>query len=155
MRMTARLVLDTVLLGGYLVAMNTDATGVPLHEWLSVALTVAVVVHLLTEWEWTVRVVTRFFRQLLSMSRVQLLVDVALFVTLTFVLLSGLMVSQAILPLLGLSAPVGPVWKILHALSADLVLVLVGIHVGLHWRWIVRAAKHAVTVRADVPEQAA
>ncbi|MBN2839998.1 MAG: hypothetical protein JXP37_03470 [Coriobacteriia bacterium] len=52
MRMKARLVLDAVLLFVFLLVMNTSATGIPIHEWLSVGVTALLVVHLLTEWDW-------------------------------------------------------------------------------------------------------
>lgn len=51
MRMQARLVLDAVLLFVFLLVMNTSASGIPIHEWLSVGVMALVVVHLLAEWD--------------------------------------------------------------------------------------------------------
>ena len=148
-----RLALDSALVVSYLVAMNTFATGIPVHEWLSVLVAGIVMVHLLTEWDWTIRVVTRFFRRLARLSRLQLAVDILLFVAFVLVMVSGFLVSQAILPLLGLRVPFGPTWRIVHALSADLALVIVGVHAGLHWRWFV-AAFGRVVRRRPLPDAA-
>lgn len=154
MRMKSRLLLDAILLVLFLIVMNTSVTGVPLHEWLSVGVTALVVIHLLTEWDWTVQVVGRFFRHLLSMSRLNLVLDVVLFLAFTLAMLSGFMVSQSIVPLLGISVPLGPMWKIIHALAANATLVVLGAHVGLHWRWIVSAIRRTVRPR-PVPDAAA
>jgi len=142
--MKTRLVLDAVLLFVFLLVMNTSATGIPIHEWLSVGVTALVIVHLLTEWDWTVQLLTRFFKRLFSLSRLNFVLDVLLFLVFTLVLFSGFMVSQSIVPILGLSVPPGPMWKIIHALSADAALIALGVHVGLHWRWIVTAVRRAL-----------
>lgn len=152
MKLKTRLLLDLALLVLYLVAMNTAATGIPIHEWLSVGVAILVLIHLASEWDWTIHAVTRFFRRLSALSRVDLILDVLLFVSFVLVMLSGFMVSQSIFPLLGLTTAVGPTWKIIHSLSADLTLVIVGLHAGLHWRWFVSAFKRAF--RASAPASA-
>lgn len=141
MRTAGRFVLDTSILVAFVTAMNTNLTGIPIHEWLSVAVAAAIVWHLLTEWDWTVNAIGRFVGKLQALSRVNLLLDMLLFTAFVLVMVSGFLVSQSIFPLLGLSVPFGPTWRIIHALSADAALVLLGVHVGLHWRWVVKAAR--------------
>ncbi|MBN2840651.1 MAG: DUF4405 domain-containing protein [Coriobacteriia bacterium] len=137
--MRTRFILDLSMLLIYVVLMNPLATGVPLHEWLSLGLLVLLVVHLLSEWDLSVGILARFFRRLLTLSRLNLVLDALTFVVLASVLLSGLMVSTSIMPMLGIAIPLGPTWKIIHALMADAALIALGLHTGLHWRWIVRA----------------
>jgi hypothetical protein len=144
MKIKARFVLDAIALIVFLVAMNTALTGIPVHEWLSVLLGVIVLIHLLTEWDWTVHVVIRFFRRLARLARLNLVLDILLFVLFALVMLSGFLVSQSIAPMLGLHVPFGPTWRIIHAMSADAALMVLGLHVGLHWRWFVRAFKRVV-----------
>jgi hypothetical protein len=151
--MKARFILDAALFVIYLIAMNTDGTGIPVHEWLSVGVAIVVIMHLLTEWEWTISVLSRFFRRLFSLSRLHFVVDTLLFVVFTLVMLSGFLVSQSILPLFGFSVPFGPTWRIIHAVSGDFSLVVLGVHVGLHWRWIVSAVKR-VTAQTPAPDSA-
>lgn len=142
MRARGRFVLDTSLLVVFVVAMNTDLTGIPLHEWLSVVVAAAIVWHLLTEWNWTVGVIARFIGKIQALSRVNLVIDILLFVGFVLVMLSGFLVSESIVPLLGLSVPFGPTWRVVRALSADATLLMLGVHIGLHWRWIAKALKH-------------
>lgn len=140
-RIKGRLILDVVTFVGFFLAMNTTVTGIPVHEWLSVAVTAVIVVHLLTEWDWTVATVTRFFGRLRGISRVNLVLDILLFVAFDLVMLSGFMVSESIAPMLRLTVPFGPTWKIVHALSADAALIMLGLHAGIHWRWFVSAIR--------------
>jgi hypothetical protein len=138
---TTRLILDVSLLVGYLIVQNLPATGIPIHEWLSVVVTFGILVHLIFQWDWTVRVVSRFFKKLASLSRFNLFVDILLMISFVAVMLSGFMVSQSVLPLFGIAIPFGPTWRIIHSLCADVALVALGVHVGLHWRWLWSATK--------------
>jgi hypothetical protein len=137
----SKLVIAVVGFFAYLASTNTALTGIFIHEWLCVALAVLFALHTALHWEWTKKMFAHFARKLLSMSRLNLVVDVLLFAMFFAVMLSGLMESRIVLPALGISMPPGMAWRILHSLTAKLLLVAVGVHVGLHWRWIVHAAR--------------
>lgn len=137
----SRFALDVAIFVGYLFATNTAATGILIHEWLSVGLALAILVHLVVQWDATLAVLTRFFRHVLSVSRLNLVVDAVLLVAFVLVMLSGFLVSEFVLPALGMSVPFGPTWRMIHSLSAALALPILGVHVGLHWRWFVRMLK--------------
>lgn len=136
-----KLVIVVVGLIAYLASTNTALTGIFIHEWLCVALTVLFALHTALYWDWTVRVFSRFVRKLLDVSRLNFVIDVLLFVLFTAVMLTGVMESRIVLPALGMSAPGGITWRILHSLTAKLLLLVIGVHLGLHWRWIVYATR--------------
>lgn len=54
------------------------------------------------------------------------------------------MISHVALPSLGLSLGAGGAWRGIHHLTANLSLVLTGLHAALHWQWIVKAVKRYV-----------
>lgn len=139
MSLKTKLEIDVLAFVGYLAATNTVLTGIPIHEWLSVGVALVLAVHTALNWDWTVNVVRYFFRRLFNISRFNLVLDVLLFVAFTAVMVSGFLVSRVVVPLLGISVPFGPTWRILHSLSAKIMLPILGIHVGLHWRWLVHA----------------
>lgn len=141
---SARFALDAALFLLFLVTMNTSATGIPVHEWLSAFVAGLIVMHLVIEYDWTLRVISRLFGRLARLSRMNLVLDILLFVAFDLVMLSGFMVSQSIAPVLGISLPFGPTWRIVHAVSADFSLVVLGLHLGIHWRWFVSTAKRLV-----------
>jgi len=107
-----------------------------IHEWLSLAVVIPLLVHLIINWEWTVRVASTFVDRLLHTSRLNLLVDTALFVSSVAVMLSGLLVSQVLSAALGITTNPSPIWVAIHSLTANTTIALLIAHFALHWRWI-------------------
>ena len=138
------LFLDVALFAVFLLALDPRLTGIAIHEWLGVAGAAAVVVHLLLHWEWIAGVTRRFLGRTSGTARLNYVVDALFFIDLVVISLSGVMVSQALLPLVGLAAPGGTFWLVTHSLSADLVVLLVAVHAALHWKWIVNAVRRYV-----------
>ena len=136
--------LDVAIFATFLLALDPRLTGIAILEWLSLAPAVAVLTHLLWHWDWIIAVSRRFLGRTSGAARLNYVVDALFFIDLTVVMLSGLMVSQAILPWLGLTAPAGSFWRILHSLSADWAVILVAVHTALHWKWLVNAFKRYV-----------
>lgn len=150
-----RFLLDAVVLVAYLAATDPSLTGIPVHEWLSIGVALALAVHVALDWDWTVKTVRYFLRRLLTVSRFDLVVDVVLFIGFAAVMLSGFLVSKVVLALFGIPVPFGPVWPMLHSVSAKLLLPVLGLHVGLHWRWLLTVAKRLLPGSATTREEAA
>ena len=134
----ARFVIDAVLTAAFLVSYKPGATGLGLHEWLSVGLALLGLFHAALNWDWVVHTARSFWVRLLRMSAVNLVVDALLFAATVMVMLSGLLVSRVIGPGFGLTPSMAPLWHRLHAFSADAVVVLFLVHGVLHWRWIAK-----------------
>ena len=66
------------------------------------------------------------------------------FVAVTLVMVSGLAISESALPRLGIVVPRAPYWRLVHTWSANAILVLAGIHVGLNWRWVTNSVRQLV-----------
>ncbi len=137
------LLLDLGIFAGSLIALEPALTGLAIHEWFSLALGLALAVHLLLHWDWVVQVTLQFFRKPLHISRLNYVLNVLLFITFTGVMLSGLMISKSVLPALGLQAG-GGAWRSLHHTFTDLVLIVVGLHFALHWKWIAGAVRRCL-----------
>ena len=135
------LFIDIGIFGVFLVAANPNLTGLAWHEWLGVALAGTLIVHLLLHWRWIVTVTLHFFRQLFHDSRLQYVVDLLLFISFTTVMMSGLMISRIVLPVLGITLTRNPAWLPLHDLSANATLALIAVHTALHWDWVVKTFK--------------
>lgn len=138
------LVLDIFVFIFFLVANNPRLTGNNLHEWVSLALGAALLVHLLVHWRWVANVVPNFFRKLARTSRLNFVVDLLLLVAFITVSLSGVLISEAVAPALGLAVTRGGVWKVLHSRSADLAFILMAVHFALHWQWFVCVIKRYI-----------
>ena len=139
-----KLVIDVAIFIAFLIAMDPRSSGIAIHEWLATSLIAALVVHLLLSWDWIVQSTRRFFGRLNSQSRINYILNWLLFIDGTVIMLSGFLISQSVMPFLGIQLPRNFTWRSLHDLSANLFLVLLGLHTALHWNWIVDAFKRYI-----------
>lgn len=136
--------LDIVLFVAVLLALAPNFTGLAIHEWLSLAFWATIVLHLLLHWAWTVNALKRIVGRLPWATRVNLILNVLLFIDMTVVMFSGILISREALPLLGLNLTADRSWEQIHRLTADWSVFLAGLHIALHWRWIWNALKRFV-----------
>ncbi|MCF2949457.1 DUF4405 domain-containing protein [Paraglaciecola aquimarina] len=57
------------------------------------------------------------------------------------VFVSGFLVSVALFPTLGIELHIQDFWSKIHHDSATLIMPMIGIHLALHWSWIVKLTK--------------
>jgi hypothetical protein len=138
------LLVDIAIFTAFLIALDPHMTGTAIHEWLGIALSAAIIAHLLLHWKWLVQITRRFLKRLPGQSRLNYLVNALLFIDVTLIILSGLMISEEALPLLGIAIQRDSFWRMLHTLSADWAIYILGLHVALHWKWIASAIKRYV-----------
>jgi hypothetical protein len=139
------LTLDLTIFAAFLVVANPRLTGNSIHEWLSISFAAAIITHLLFHWDWIIKVGSEFIKKLFHQSRLNFAVDIAFFVAMVGAMLSGLMISKDILAVLGIElAQAGGSWKMIHSLSSDASIILLGIHTALHWKWIVTSFKRLI-----------
>jgi hypothetical protein len=143
-RNKTNLIVDGAIFVAFLVAMAPHFSGMAIHEWLGIAFGAAIVTHLLLHWQWLVEVTKRFFGKLQWSARINYLLNTLLFIDITLIIFSGLLISEVALPLIGVQLTGGGVWRGLHKTGANLFVPLVGLHVALHWQWIVNVFKRFV-----------
>ncbi len=135
----SKLTLDTLIFFGFLLAMQPHSTGIALHEWLTVASIAVIITHLLLNWEWVVSLTRRFFRLSAWKPRINYVLNVLLFIDVVLIMYTGIMISESFVPFFGFNLPHDFSARRLHDLTANLFVVLLGLHTGLHWGWIVNA----------------
>jgi hypothetical protein len=133
--------LDLFLFVSFLVFMQPALTGIAIHEWLATAAILTFLLHILSQWDWIIAVGRRFFQKFFHQSRLNFILDILLFFSMITVMLSGLLISRSFLPALGFPLAPNFFWRRIHDVSAHFTLLVVAIHVGLHWDWIVNTAK--------------
>ncbi len=135
------LILDITIFAAFLAIASPKLTGNTIHEWLSLALAAAIVVHLLFHWKWIIALSKNFFQKLFHLSRLNYIVNILLFIMMTASMFSGLLISKSILETLGIHLDVGQNWKMLHNLTSDLSVILLGVHFALHFKWLLSTLK--------------
>jgi hypothetical protein len=102
--------------------------------------------HPTLHWDWVLRT-TRKLVARSGRDRFIWLVNLALLLSMTLCIASGVMISEVALEQLGIRPPSGPFWHQMHSTTATLTLILVPVHAALRWRWIVDVARRMVTRR--------
>lgn len=133
-----RLLLDVGLFAALVVAYAPSMTGLSVHEWLSLAILVPFLLHMVLNWDWVIRVAKGAMVRLRATTIVNAVVDLALFVSAVTVVLSGLLVSQVVMGTFGLEISVSGLWSTVHSVSADTTVALLLLHFVLHAQWMAR-----------------
>ena len=135
------LVLDILLFIVALVLQVVRLTGLGAHEWLGLAIALPLLVHLVLQWQWIGATWRRATTQKARRAQFNLLLNGLLFVTMTLAIFTGVMASEIATPGLRLAAGRTAIWSDLHSFCTNALVVLVGLHVALNWRWIVNAVR--------------
>jgi hypothetical protein len=146
---------DLIIFSAFLVVMAPRFSGLAVHEWLGVAFGAGIVTHLLLHWQWLMQVTKRFFGRLQWSARANYILNALLFIDITVVIFTGLMISEAVLPAFGIAAQRGGVWRGVHTLSANLSVLLIGAHLAMHWSWIVSMTRRLLIAPLPPRRQAA
>ncbi len=135
---STRVWLDIALFVGYVLLSAPQTTGIAFHEYFTVVFIPIFVAHIVLDWSWIARVFRRTGRQRSGEVRFNRVFDIVLFVGMVVVIYSGFMISESILPDLGFDPTVSGFWSTLHDAGGNLLILLVGIHLAMHWPWIKR-----------------
>jgi len=132
--------LDIALLLIFALLEEPVTTGLFGHEWISLGFAALLLLHLLVNWRWIAAALGRY-RLAARRARFNSWLNGALYVTMVFTIFSGLVVSQYVLPTLGMVPSTLRAWAQLHTIVASVTLVIVGLHVALNWDWILSAVR--------------
>ncbi len=137
----SKLLLDIAVAAFIAIAVLPQVTGIAVHEWLGLVALAALLAHAAASLETLAGLLKAARRgSLLSAARIAL--DAALFVALAVCVVSGVLVSATVLPMLGLVAPGYFAWDPLHAASAKVLLALVLVHATSHMGKFVSMVKN-------------
>lgn len=126
------LFLDLGLAAIFIVEMEEHFTGLPMHELLGLIFGAALILHIIMHWDWIVSITRTLFKMVVHESRLNYALNLALFVDLLVVTVTGVAISRT----LGLNMQVSHGWQEIHIIASEFSLVLIGLHVAMHWKWI-------------------
>ncbi|MCW1970710.1 MAG: DUF4405 domain-containing protein [Anaerolineae bacterium] len=137
-------ILDIVIFLAFLVAGEPQFTGLAIHEWLGLAFGAGILTHIILHVDWVIAITKRIFSALPNATRINYVLNLALFIDIVAIIVSGIAISRVALPVVGISAFGGPSMSGLHHISADLFTPLVGLHIAMHISWIVATFKRYI-----------
>jgi len=84
-------------------------------------------------------VAVNFFKNLWHQSRLNFAVNTLFFVTMLGSLISGLMISQSVMPALGIQLAADRSMRMLHSTFSNASMAVMAVHVALHWKWVINS----------------
>lgn len=141
-------ILDSIFFIVMLLALIPQSTGIVVHEWLSFLILIPFALHLIINWNWITSNSKNLFKSKKQKNKFDYFFNWLLYVAMLVVTVSGIVISEAALPSLGINVEITPFWTKIHNVSASLLIVLLGVHIALHWKWIVKTYKK-INFRTD------
>ena len=110
--------------------------GLGFHEWAGLIIGIAFILHKILNWTWIKKVTIGFFGRCKPRARINYILDVLLLAGIVLMILSGIAIARTIdFSWLNLGGS-RMFWRIMHTSSSFITLALFGIHLGLHWKWV-------------------
>lgn len=132
-----RVILDLFFFILMIAVLIPQSTGIAIHEWLSFLILIPFFLHLMINWNWIAINTKKLFKKQLRKTKFDYFFNWILYIDMLLVTVSGIVISESALPAIGITFNINPFWTIIHNASATLFIVLLGIHLALHWKWIV------------------
>lgn len=142
-----KLALDVAMSITFALLFNKRVLGgLAFHEIAGIAIGFAVLVHILLNLKYVQKVSSRIFdRSLPHRTRLGYVLNLLLLAGMGFILISGLFISKVIFPNLRIG---NENWfKMSHMAVSYLTLVLIGVHIGLHWHWVIAVLQRILHLR--------
>ena len=112
--------------------------GLIFHEWAGLIIGLFFILHKIFNWGWIKKVTVLFFSNTTWRARLNYSLDVILLAGLVLMILSGIAIARTI-DFNWLKLGGSPMfWRVMHTSSSLITLVLFGIHLGLHWNWVLQ-----------------
>ena len=115
--------------------------GITFHEWAGLIIGLLFILHKILNWNWIKKVTLGFFRKCSGRARFNYVLDILLLTGITLMILSGIAIAKTI-DFSWLSLGGSRIfWRAMHTSSSFITLALFGIHLGLHWNWVLQKLK--------------
>jgi len=133
--------IDLAMLILWIVLMDLNLTGVILHEYLGIGIILLIVIHNLVNLKWIAGVVSNFRK---SPGKGKFILNLLLLALTVIIGVSGVMISADILP--SISRSNVAVWLYIHKAASYGGMLLISVHIGLHWSMIAGALKKSFRI---------
>ncbi|MBN1777804.1 MAG: DUF4405 domain-containing protein [Clostridiales bacterium] len=130
-----KLALDVVMLVVLLLMYKKDVLGLGFHEIGGIALCGLFIIHKLLSGKWILVVTGKLFSKKTAWRcKLNWLIDFLQLLCFAYILVSGILISKVLFD----GARGASAFKTAHYAVSALALLLTGVHIGLHYEWIVK-----------------
>jgi len=138
-----KFVLNILLAVTFLFLMDDKSfLGITFHEIAGLVICLAFILHKALNWNFIKEATIRLFGKIPGKMRVNYILDVLLLIGFTLIIISGMAIAKTIdFSWLGFEKGGGRIWRVMHTSISMIVLMIAGIHIGLHWDWVLARFK--------------
>ncbi|GIM28831.1 hypothetical protein CPJCM30710_14970 [Clostridium polyendosporum] len=131
-----KITLDLLMSIVFVLLFNKMAVaGLRFHETAGLSLGVAFIIHIALNWKWVKQVTLKLFNPKITFkTRFGYIINVLLLFAMGYIIISGVLISKVLFPNINIGNK--QLLKMLHISVSYFSLLLIGIHIGLHWTWI-------------------
>ena len=139
------------------------AAWIDIHQWVGLGTLASLGIHIAIHWKWIKSVAQRYFSRLARPARLNFSLNSLLFLAFFLANLSGL-VAWLVLPAGGYQGGRNPfygatwfgfdrhAWNDLHLWTSLAMIAIAGLHIILHWKWLVLTARrYAASMAGTLP----
>ena len=145
---TKKFVLDIIMTIIIVSLMDVVFTGIKLHELLGIGVFFLFIIHKFFNWDWIKGVTKNLLsKKIKTKIKVMYAVDILLVLSVTFIIISGILISQELFP--SLNADNITLWSNLHHFAAYFSLILISVHIGLHWEMIMFGFRKMLSIKKE------
>lgn len=150
-----KITLDLLMAITFVLLMNPRVlNGLPFHEIAGLAIGVAVLTHILLNFRWVKKVTLKIVdKNLPGKTRFSYFLNLMLLISMSAIIVTGILISRVVFP--NLSGGENHGIRGLHNLASYLTLGLVGVHVGVHWQWVMSVLKKIFLLKGRKPQKGA
>jgi hypothetical protein len=131
------ILLDIFLFVGLILLLSPFSTGLSGHEIIGTIFFLAVILHLLFSWSWIKGSSKRFLVQSGWRERFNYFLNLTLFVFVVLEIVSGLIISEVLVPSIGIKKINDAAWRGLHNQVSVGIVFLISLHISLNWQRMV------------------
>ncbi|HWQ43821.1 MAG TPA: DUF4405 domain-containing protein, partial [Desulfosporosinus sp.] len=124
---------------------NSHAISLAFHEIAGLFLFGLFIIHCLLNRKWVTSITAKFFsKSIAPRVRFGYIIDLMLLVSFVLIIISGISTSQVLFP--SIAQVKDSPWRSVHHFLAAFSIILVGIHLGLHWNFVIGMFKKAIQI---------
>lgn len=130
-----KITLDILMSVVFVLLLNkTVLGGMEFHKIAGLGIGAAFLLHCALNWKWIKAVSTKLFSKNTNIkTKIGYVLDIILFINFIIIIITGVIIEKK---------HGSMVYKMLHISGSYLTLIIVGIHVGLHWNFVMNAFKN-------------
>ena len=140
-----KLVQNILIAVTFLLLMDPKSFfGMWFHEIAGLTVCAVFILHMILNWAWIKVTTKRLFGKITGKQRLNYILDILLLAAFTCILISGMATSKMInFSWLGFDRENQMIYKSMHVSFSMLAVIFSGIHLGLHWNWVLARFKRS------------